>query len=184
VSTGLTPAQTVGPYLSIGLPWSDGMFVMNPGEPGGLWLCGTVLDGVGAPVPDALVETWQADSQGRFDHPDDPYGGRTTFRGFGRCPTDDDGRWAVHTRKPGPVPAPNGGLQAPHIAVSVFARGLLHRLVTRIYFADEVAANAADPVLAEVPAARRATLVAEPTDTGYQFDVRLQGNHETVFFAI
>jgi protocatechuate 3,4-dioxygenase alpha subunit len=184
MSTGLTPAQTVGPYLSIGLPWSDGPYVLDPSEPGGLWLGGAVLDGAGAAVPDALVETWQADPDGRFDHPDDPRGRHTAFRGFGRCPTDGDGRWAVHTRKPGPVPAPDGSLQAPHIAVSVFARGLLHRVVTRIYFADEVAANAADPVLAEVPAARRPTLVAEPTGTGYHFDVRLQGNHETVFFAL
>lgn len=180
----LTPAQTVGPYLSIGLPWSDGPYVVDESEPGAIWLRGTVTDGAGRPVPDALIETWQADPDGVFAHPEDPHGGRTDFRGFGRCPTDDDGNWAILTRKPGRVPGADGALQAPHVDVSVFARGLLHRVVTRIYFADEGEANAADPVLAEVPAGRRATLIAEPTGTGYRFDVRLQGDRETVFFAL
>jgi protocatechuate 3,4-dioxygenase alpha subunit len=135
-------------------------------------------------VPDALIETWQADPDGRFDHPDDPRGTPTTFRGFGRCPTGDDGAWAILTRKPGRVPAPGGGWQAPHVDVSVFARGLLDRVVTRLYFADEAEANTADPVLRTVPAARRGTLLARPTGTGYRFDIRLRGEHETVFFAL
>ncbi|WFE27386.1 protocatechuate 3,4-dioxygenase subunit alpha [Solwaraspora sp. WMMD791] len=182
--TELTPAQTVGPYLGIGLPWPDGPYVVEPDAPGGIWLRGRLLDGAGDPVPDGLIETWQADGQGRFDHPDDPRGAVAGFRGFGRCPTDESGGYAIHTRKPGPVPGPDGRPQAPHVDVSVFARGLLHRVVTRIYFPDEVEANAADPVLAEVPAHRRATLVATAEPDGYRFDIRLQGEHETVFFAV
>jgi protocatechuate 3,4-dioxygenase alpha subunit len=143
-----------------------------------------VTDGAGEPVPDALIETWQADPAGRFDHPDDPRGVVSGFRGFGRCPTDDSGRWGIRTLKPGPVPGPDGAPQAPHIDVSVFARGLLHRVVTRVYFADEEAANAGDAVLAGVPEARRATLLAVPDGSGYRFDIRLQGDDETIFFAI
>ncbi|MFV2017024.1 protocatechuate 3,4-dioxygenase subunit alpha [Micromonospora sp. LOL_023] len=181
---GLTPAQTVGPYLGIGLPWPDGPFVIDEGTPGGVWLRGRVLDGAGDPVPDGLIETWQADPQGRFDHPDDPRGPSAGFRGFGRCPTDESGGYGVYTHKPGPVPGPGGRTQAPHVDVSVFARGLLHRVVTRIYFPDEVEANAVDPVLAGVPDARRGTLIAIAEPGGYRFDIRLQGEHETVFFAV
>lgn len=178
-SLGSTPSQTVGPYLSIGLPWEDGPTVVPEGTPGAVWIRGVVTDGAGAPVPDALIETWQADPDGRFDHPDDPRGAKPGFRGFGRCPTDDDGRYGILTLLPGAVPG-----QAPHIDVSVFARGLLHRVVTRIYFPDNAEANAADPVLATVPEERRHTLVAEKTDDGYRFDVRLQGEGETVFFDV
>jgi protocatechuate 3,4-dioxygenase alpha subunit len=170
-----TPSQTVGPYLSIALPWADGPDVVAADAPGAFWIRGTVYDGAGTPVPDALVETWQADPDGQF-------GG--TFRGFGRCPTDDDGRYAVRTRKPGIVPSPDGGPQAPHLDVSVFARGLLNRVVTRIYFPDHADAHAADPVLASVPEKRRGTLVAVPTEGGYRFDVHLQGPGETVFFDV
>jgi protocatechuate 3,4-dioxygenase alpha subunit len=169
-----TPSQTVGPYLGIGLPWPDGPDVVADNTPGAFWIHGEIRDGAGALVQDALVETWQADPDGRF-------GG--AFRGFGRCPTDDDGRYAIRTRKPGPVVAPGGGLQAPHLDVSVFARGLLHRVVTRIYFADEPA-NATDPVLMSVPEQRRSTLIALPDDDGYRFDIHLQGEHETVFFEL
>ncbi|MDQ7907295.1 protocatechuate 3,4-dioxygenase subunit alpha [Phytohabitans sp. ZYX-F-186] len=179
-----TPSQTVGPYLSIGLPWPDGPDVVAEGVPGAFWLHGVVTDGAGEPVPDGLVETWQADPAGRFDHPDDPRGAVSGFRGFGRCPTDDSGRYGIRTLKPGPVPGPGGAPQAPHVDVSVFARGLLHRVVTRVYFADEEAANATDAVLAGVPEARRATLLAVPDGTGYRFDIRLQGDDETVFFAV
>ncbi|WJK39954.1 protocatechuate 3,4-dioxygenase subunit alpha [Solwaraspora sp. WMMA2056] len=182
--TELTPAQTVGPYLGIGLPWPDGPYVVEPDTPGGIWLRGRLFDGAGDPVPDGLIETWQADGQGRFDHPDDPRGAVAGFRGFGRCPTDESGGYAIYTRKPGAVPGPGGRPQAPHVDVSVFARGLLHRVVTRIYFPDESEVNAADPVLAEVPAHRRATLVATAEPDGYRFDIRLQGEHETVFFAV
>jgi protocatechuate 3,4-dioxygenase, alpha subunit len=185
VSLPLTPSQTVGPFFAHALPWPDGPHVVAPGTPGAFWLRGRVLDGAGDPVPDALVESWQADPDGRFDHPDDPRGAVAGFRGFGRCHTDEAGRWAIHTVKPGPVPGPDGTTQAPHVDLSVFARGLLDRVVTRVYFPDEQQANAADPVLTGIadPAAR-ATLVATATGDGYHFDVRLQGDRETVFFAI
>ncbi|PRX99845.1 protocatechuate 3,4-dioxygenase subunit alpha [Allonocardiopsis opalescens] len=181
-----TPSQTVGPYLAIGLPWADGPYAAAEGVPGAFWLRGRVLDGEGRPVGDGLVETWQADPDGRFDHPDDPRGpaARPGFRGFARCPTDAEGRYAVHTLRPGPLPGPGGTTQAPHIDVSVFGRGMMHRVVTRVYFPDEAEANAADPVLASVPPDRRTTLVAEPDGEGYRFDIRLQGHDETVFFAL
>ena len=182
--TGLTPSQTVGPYLSIGLPWPDGPDVVDPADPAAIRIFGVVYDGAGVPVPDALIETWQADPDGYFNHPDDPREKATDFRGFGRCPTADDGTYHIVTRRPGLVPAADGAAQAPHIDVSVFARGLLNRVVTRIYFPEEEAANAADPVLNSVPADRRETLIAVPAEGGYRFDVRLQGAHETVFFAI
>ena len=179
-----TPSQTVGPYFAIGLPWPDGPEVVPVGTPGSFWIRGTVHDGVGEPIPDALVETWQADPDGRFNHPDDPRGAAGDFRGFGRSPADSQGLYAVHTVKPGPVPFNDGRMQAPHIAVTIMSRGLLDRVVTRIYFDDEDAANAADPVLAEVPPARRRTLIARRTPEGYHLDFYLQGSDETVFFDI
>lgn len=181
-----TPSQTVGPYLHIGLPWPDGPFAVAESAPGAIWIRGTVVDGAGAAMPDALIETWQADPEGRFDHPDDPRGAvaRPGFRAFGRCPTDESGAYGICTLKPGPVPGP-GGPQAPHIDVSVFARGMLHRVVTRIYFPDEPDANAADPVLNSIgDAAERATLIAAQEGDGYRFDIHLQGDDETVFFDI
>lgn len=177
-----TPSQTVGPYLHIGLAWDDGPYAVADGTPGAVWLRGRITDGNGDPVVDGLVETWQADPAGRFDHPDDPRGPAPRpdgFRGFGRCPTGVDGSYAVLTLVPGAVAG-----EAPHIDVSVFARGLLDRLVTRVYFADHAEANAADPVLASVPAERRGTLVAKRSGDGYRFDIRLQGDDETVFFRI
>jgi protocatechuate 3,4-dioxygenase, alpha subunit len=171
VTPQTTPSQTVGPYFSIGLPWDDGPDVVPAGTEGEIWLRGTVFDGERAPIPDAMIETWQADPEGRYETPG--------FRGFGRCPTDADGTWAIRTVKPGAA-----GGQAPHIAVSVFARGLLHRVVTRIYFADEEAANAADPVLTGLDEAARATLIAPREGDGYRFDVRIQGDDETAFFAV
>jgi protocatechuate 3,4-dioxygenase alpha subunit len=185
---GLTPAQTVGPFFAHALPWQDGPFVVPEGVAGAFWIRGRVLDGDGEPVPDAMVETWQADPDGRFDHPDDPRGIASDrsdwFRGFGRCPTDPDGRYRIHTVKPGPVPGANGGDQAPHVDLSIFARGLLDRVVTRLYFPDETAANAADPVLAALAEPVRPTLVAGIAGDGYTFDIRLQGEHETAFFAV
>jgi protocatechuate 3,4-dioxygenase alpha subunit len=181
-----TPSQTIGPFFAVGLIWADGPEVVPEGTPGVVRIGGRVLDGAGEPVPDALVETWQADPAGRFAHPDDPRGsGAGGFRGFGRCPTDAQGRWAIRTLKPGPVPAADGGTEAPHIDVSVFARGLLHRLVTRIYFPDEPEANAADPLLGSIPDPQaRARLVAAPDGDGLRFDICLQGDHETPFLAI
>jgi protocatechuate 3,4-dioxygenase alpha subunit len=183
----MTPSQTVGPYFSIGLPWEQGPFAVPAGTPGALRIAGTVYDGAGEPVGDCLIETWQADPEGRFadlwGH-----GGASRlegFRGFTRCGQEDgDGRWEIVTIKPGAVPAADGSPQAPHIDVSVLGRGMLNRVVTRIYFADEPEANAADPVLASIPADRRATLLAQPTDDGYRFDIHLQGPGETVFFAV
>ncbi|MEV5297341.1 protocatechuate 3,4-dioxygenase subunit alpha [Amycolatopsis methanolica] len=179
-----TPSQTVGPYLAIGLPWEDGPTVVPEGTEGAVRIRGTVTDGEGNPVPDAMIETWQADPQGRFDHPDDPRGRVPGFRGFGRCPTKPDGSYEILTLLPGAIPGENGAMQAPHIDVSVFARGLLNRVVTRIYFPENTEANAADAVLNSVPEDRRGTLIAAKTDDGYRFDVRLQGGAETVFFDV
>jgi protocatechuate 3,4-dioxygenase alpha subunit len=147
-----------------------------------------VYDGEGEVVPDALLEIWQANRSGRYDHPDDAREDpplEEGFRGFGRVETGEDGRFEFVTVKPGPVPAPDGEQQAPHIMVSVLARGLLKRLATRIYFGDEPEANAADPVLSSVEADRRETLVAAVEgESAYRFDIRLQGADETVFFDI
>ncbi len=184
MTEGITPSQTVGPFFAIGLPWPDGPFVVEEGTPGAIWIRGLVTDGNGEPVPDALIETWQAGPDGRFEHPEDPRGAEGGFRGFGRCPTDEDGRFGILTLKPGPVPGPDGTTQAPHVDLSLFARGLLNRVVTRVYFADEAEANASDPVLRALDPDARETLVARPSDDGYVFDVRLQGADETVFFAV
>jgi protocatechuate 3,4-dioxygenase alpha subunit len=159
-----------------------------PDAPGAVRIRGTVLDGAGDPVPDFLLETWQADPGGRFADLHG-YGGPSAvpgFRGFARYGLEEgDGHYEIVTLKPGPVPGPDGAPeQAPHIDVTLLARGLLNRVVTRIYFPDEAEANAADPVLASVPAARRQTLIAEPAGDGYRFDIRLQGPGETVFFAL
>ena len=183
----VTPSQTVGPYFAIGLPFGDQQHVVADGTPGAITISGTIYDGHGEIVPDHVVEFWQPDPEGRFADLHG-YGEQSTlegFRGFGRwCVEDGDGVYRMLTIKPGQVPFLNGGLQAPHIDVTVMARGMLHRVVTRIYFADEAQANAADPVLQTVPAERRETLLAQPTADGYQFDIHLQGPGETVFFAL
>jgi len=176
-----TPSQTVGPFFAIELPFGEGPYVVPEGTRDAIWLRGRVFDGVGDPVPDALVESWQADPTGGF-------GG--DFRGFGRSGTDDEGRWAILTLKPGTITTPptrpghDGTPQAPHVDLVVFARGLLHQVVTRLYFADEDQANAADPVLAGLDEQARATLVAQPADDGYELDIHLQGPNETTFFAV
>jgi protocatechuate 3,4-dioxygenase, alpha subunit len=182
-----TPSQTVGPYFAIGMPWDAGPFAVPAGTPGAIRLSGTVYDGSGTPVPDSLVETWQADPEGRFAdlHGYGEQSRLSGFRGFARYGAEDgDGRFEIVTVKPGRVPGPGNSVQAPHIDASVFARGMLHRVVTRIYFADETDANAEDPVLAGVPAERRDTLLAQPIDGGYRIDIHLQGPGETVFFAV
>jgi len=188
-----TPSQTVGPYLHIGL--SQGFFgareifsahLADAGLAGShIRIEGRVYDGEGNVVPDAILEIWQADDQGRYAHPAD---GRplasNSFRGFGRCPTNKDGAFAFETVKPGSVPGPTGPAQAPHINVGLFSRGLLKRLFTRIYFEGDPA-NPADPILALVPADRRRTLLAkaDPGRPGlFRFDLYLQGANETVFF--
>jgi protocatechuate 3,4-dioxygenase alpha subunit len=182
-----TPSQTVGPYFAIGLPWPEGANAVSGDTPAAITISGTVYDGVGEPVPDHLIETWQADPEGRFADMYG-YGGRSEhpgFRGFARYGVEDgDGTYEIVTVKPGAVAGGGGSMQAPHIDASVFARGMLNRCVTRIYFEDEEEANAADPVLMRVPAERRRTLIAQRTADGYRFDIRLQGPGETVFFAL
>ena len=189
----LTPSQTVGPFFAIGLPWPDGPDVVPDGTAGALVITGRILDGAGDPVPDALVETWQAAPDGSFGHPDDPRqtardpaGPAAGFRRFGRCPTGPGGQYRIVTLRPAPLPCGDGRTEAPHLDVSVFARGLLDRVVTRIYFPDEEEANAADPVLSSLPEqGRRATLIAAATGAGrFRFDIRLQGEGETVFFDV
>jgi protocatechuate 3,4-dioxygenase, alpha subunit len=172
-----TPAQTVGPFFAVpgALPWPGGPYAVPDGTPGAVRIGGRVVDGAGEPVPDALVETWQVT-------PDD---GAAPVRGFGRCATDADGRYWILTVKPRPLPTPDGRVEAPHLDVSVFARGLLHRLVTRIYFPDETAANARDPVLSEIADEDvRATLIARVDGDGLRFDIHLQGPDETAFFTV
>jgi protocatechuate 3,4-dioxygenase alpha subunit len=185
MSEMLTPSQTVGPFLAIGLPWPDGPDVVPVDTANGFVISGFVYDGAGSPVPDALVETWQADPDGRFVHPDDPRGAAPPaiagFRGFGRSTTENGG-FRIRTVKPGRLPTPDGELEAPHLNVSVFARGLLDRVVTRIYFPDED--NATDPVLRELPPDRAQTLVARPAPHGYLFNIVLRGPAETVFFDV
>ena len=178
-----TPSQTIGPFFGHALPWAEGPFVVPAGTPGAVRIAGQVYDGQGQPVLDAMVETWQADPAGRFTAADDSRGGET-FSGFGRSAVDAQGRYEICTVKPGRVADPAAGLQAPHLDVSLFARGLLQRVVTRIYFGDETAANAEDPVLRSLDSARRPTLLAEPVEGGYRFDIHLQGPDETVFFAV
>jgi protocatechuate 3,4-dioxygenase, alpha subunit len=186
---GSTPSQTVGPFLSIGLPWADGPDVVPEGTTGAVRIAGTLTDGAGAPVPDGLIEIWQADPAGRFAHPDDPRGPVDSgFRGFGRCATDAAGGFWFRTVKPGPLPCEGDLAEAPHLDVSVFARGMLHRLVTRVYFPDEATGNAADPVLRDLDPAERALLTALPQPDGtLRFDIRLQAGAdgpETPFFAV
>jgi protocatechuate 3,4-dioxygenase alpha subunit len=184
----LTPSQTVGPFFAIALPYAGGASLVETatqGRPVGI--AGIVRDGDGATVPDALIEIWQANAAGRYAHPADERADvplDPAFIGFGRCATGDHGRFRFETVRPGRVPGPRGVLQAPHIVVGVFARGLLKRLLTRIYFEDEPA-NAEDPILALVDPARRSTLIArrEADGDSYRFDIVLQGAHETVFFA-
>lgn len=190
-----TASQTIGPFFREGLTrpaWSDLTRDGTRGE--AIRIEGTVRDGDGAPVPDALLEIWQADARGRYAHPEDapPAAGEQLFRGFGRACTDPDGRYWFRTIVPGAVPDGNGAgaAQAPHVNLSVFARGLLKRVVTRMYFSDHEAENALDPVLISISdeAARR-TLVGrrEEHEGGvpvYRFDVILQGEGETAFFAI
>lgn len=178
-------SQTVGPYLHIGLTWLNTDRIAGPGVKGErVTIHGRLLDGDGIGVGDGLVEIWQASAAGRYTHPEDrqkkPL--EKGFRGFGRIPTDAKGVFRFSTIKPGRVPGPDGKLQAPHLSVTVFMRGLLKQLATRIYFPGDPA-NAQDPVLKRVPAARRATLVARRKGRGVlQWNIVLQGKDETAFF--
>ncbi|HTQ23964.1 MAG TPA: protocatechuate 3,4-dioxygenase subunit alpha [Candidatus Binataceae bacterium] len=192
----LTPSQTIGPFFHRALlheGWNDLAARGAAGER--IAIEGRVRDGDGAPVGDAMVEIWQANAAGRYDHPadrqEDGQGNRPidpNFHGFGRVATDSEGRFRLRTVKPGAVPGEGGAMQAPHINVSVFARGLLKRLATRLYFPDEPL-NDGDPLLSAIPAKRRATLVARAAAGGtaervLHFDIVLQGADETVFFDV
>jgi protocatechuate 3,4-dioxygenase alpha subunit len=190
---GITPSQTVGPFFHFGLTPTDYDFrgivgdnLLTPdavGEP--IRIAGRLLDGAGEPVPDAMIEIWQADGDGRYAGRREP-GANVRFMGFGRAATNKEGAFGFTTVKPGAVPGPHGRPQAPHVNVGVFARGMLKRLFTRIYFEGEQS-NEADPILALVPAERRATLIAHRDGMSgglplFVFDLRLQGDGEAVFF--
>lgn len=183
-----TPSHTVGPFFGHALPFPGGGDVAPTGHPGTIVLQGRVYDGAGDPLPDALLELWGADPEGRMPRVDgsmrrDPahggFAGRNgvEFTGFGRVVTDASGHWTARTLRPGA----RGG-SAPYVSVCVFARGLLVHLFTRIYLPGDDAALAADPLLARLDPARRRTLIAEEEPSGtYRFDIRLQGEGETVF---
>lgn len=208
---GQTPSQTVGPFFHYGLPWKGGAdlvgqsdmgarpelfpeehYVLNLAPPKGavagevITLEGVVYDADGKPVPDAMIEIWQANAAGRYASPDDDRPDVPLdegFVGFGRASTSEEGLYRFKTVRPGPVPGPGGSWQAPHIAVGVFGRGLIKRLATRAYF-EEAPENTADPILALVPAERRDTLLARKVGDAWRFDIVLQGERETVFFDI
>nr|WBO81495.1 protocatechuate 3,4-dioxygenase subunit alpha [Streptomyces sp. SBE_14.2] len=183
-----TPSQTVGPFYGHALPFPGGGDIAPLGHPDTLTLQGYVRDGEGNPLPDALLELWGADPQGRVARADgsmrrDPATGGflgrngVEFTGWGRVQTDANGHWYARTLRPGAR-----GRSAPYLSVCVFARGLLHHLYTRVYLPGDEAALAADPLLSRVDPGRRATLIAvEEHPAAYRFDIRLQGEGETVF---
>ncbi len=185
-----SPSQTIGPFFHFALTADEALGrLAGPSARGErIRLACRVLDGDGAPVDDAMIELWQADAGGKYNHPDDAQDKAPdpAFRGFGRLSTNEDGVCVFETVRPGRVPGCGGTLQAPHVNVSVFARGLLNRLVTRLYFAGD-AANEDDPVLALVSEDRRHTLMAHP-EAGHRdlwnFEIHLCGERETVFFDV
>lgn len=189
MSLQATTWQTVGPYFRIGLHWLNNDNLVGDAVSGErVTIRGRVLDGDGIPVPDAMIEIWQANAHGKYAHPEDTQSKllEPGFTGYGRIPTDGDGVFRFVTVKPGPVPGPDGKEQAPHILVSVFMRGLLTRLITRMYFPDDPR-NAADYVLNLVEPQRRPTLIAKSV-SGHsgelEWKVVLQGTNETVFFEL
>jgi protocatechuate 3,4-dioxygenase alpha subunit len=185
--SGLTPFQTVGPFFHFGLVINGGETLAQPSTAGRhIVVEGNVRDGAEQPVPDAIVEVWQANAAGRYRHPEDTQDAPLdpSFDGFGRIATDAAGHFAFTTVFPGRVTGPGEGLQAPHLAIGILGRGLLTRLITRVYFEGEPS-NAEDHILALVPEERRSTLVARPTGPDrYRFDIVLQGANETVFFDL
>jgi protocatechuate 3,4-dioxygenase alpha subunit len=191
VKYGQTPSQTVGPFFHFALPFAGGEVLVTDKTRGErIEIEGRVIDGDGKPVSDALIEIWQANAEGRYDHPEDEQSDKPldpAFHGWGRSATDKDGRFRFVTIRPGPVPGPGNTLQAPHINVTVLARGMLRQLVTRLYFEGEKL-NDDDPILARIPdSSRRKTLVARHSngnDGRYRFDLILQGEGETVFFDV
>lgn len=209
---GQTPWQTLGPFFHTSLPWKGGADLIGSSDIGArpdlipqghdllrrrgvrgavagqvIVITGYVFDGEGSPVADALIEIWQANAAGRYNSPADPREAipiEADFNGFGRAATADDGSYRFRTILPGRVPGPGNSLQAPHAALGVLGRGLIKRLVTRIYFEDGEG-NDEDPVLALAPAERRRTLIARrAAPATYRFDIHLQGEHETVFFDV
>ena len=183
-SEGMTPWQTVGPFFHYALPYDDGPLVAGASREGAFTLHGYVYDGQGDPIPDSLVEIWQGDEAGVFvDQPgifEAP--AADGFRGFGRSATDTDGHYSFTTVKPAGVPTADGTAQAPHIAMSMFARGMLRRVVTRVYFPEDD--HSSDPLLSSLEASQAATLVAATDSEGYRFDLRLQGPDETTFLDV
>jgi protocatechuate 3,4-dioxygenase alpha subunit len=197
----LTPSQTVGPYYAYGLTpkgrakwdpngaysWKEtiGDNLVTPDVVGDrIRIMGAIYDGDGLPIPDAMLEIWQADGLGRYSNePGNRSRSNAAFKGHGRSACDQDGVFLFDTVKPGPVPGPNGTMQAPHILVSIFGRGMLRQVHTRIYF-DGEAANATDPILALVPEDRRHTLIAKKDGDVWRWNVHMQGDNETVFFDV
>jgi protocatechuate 3,4-dioxygenase alpha subunit len=188
-----TPSQTVGPFFAFALTAPQYGYPLDGIASGDLaadtvagqriQIVGHVLDGAGERIPDAMIEAWQADADGRYAHPADAHGSNQRLHGFGRfgTGTDDENRFIFDTVKPGSV----DGAQAPHINLIIFMRGMLTHAYTRIYFSDEAEANARDPVLNSVPAERRHTLIAvQEAGTIYRFDIHMQGDEETVFFDV
>lgn len=201
---GQTPWQTVGPFFHYGLPWKGGADLVGgsslgarpdltpaehfllaesgrraPMEGRTIEIHGQVMDGQGVPLPDAMVEIWQADANGSYASE-----AQSGFSGFGRAATDDEGGFRFRTLMPGQTPGPGGPPQAPHIAIGVFGRGLIRRLVTRLYFEGHPG-NADDAILGLIPPGRRQTLMACAANrTTWRFDVVLQGENETVFFDV
>ena len=199
----ITPSQTVGPFFAYGLTpkgrcqwdpnghysWKEtvGDNLITPDATGQkIRIEGQIVDGDGVPINDAMIEIWQADAQGRYASPRDSRAPppNTQFKGFGRSATDKNGMFGFATVKPGAVPGPKGATQAPHIVIAIYSRGMLRQVYTRLYFADEAAANEADPVLKLVPTDRRGTLIAKKQGDAYRFDIRMQGENETVFFEV
>lgn len=189
MSFGQTPSQTVGPFFNYGMFTRPNLNVLVNDLTRGqrINVIGQVIDGDGVPVTDAMLEIWQPDANGIFSHPSDPRHADAdpNFRGFGRSETVDNGKFSFRTIKPGAVAFDDETMQAPHISVKVFARGMLIHATTRLYFSDEPA-NETDPVLGLVEADRRHTLIAQRMETDdlptYCFNVMLQGDNETVFF--
>lgn len=188
---GVTPSQTVGPYVHIGLTLPDSEKIVPEGTDGAVHVTTTVIDGNGDPVADAMIEIWQADGEGVFNSPLDPRtGGRATaegFRGLGRGMVDETGSVTFTTLLPGAVEVDGRDTEAPHLKVGVFARGMLERLYTRLYFPQNEAANAADPVLQLVDESRRDLLVAKKDGNDYRLTIVVQHEdpaQETPFFRI
>jgi protocatechuate 3,4-dioxygenase, alpha subunit len=189
MSLQATTSQTVGPFFKIGFDWLNRDNLVGEGVSGErVTIQGRIFDGDGVPVPDAILEIWQANAHGKYDHPEDTQNKplEPGFKGYGRVPVTAQGVFRLATIKPGPVPGPNGKEQAPHLVISVFMRGVLRRLVTRIYFPDEPR-NAADFILNLVEPSRRSTLIAKKTAGApgtLEWNVVLQGPDETVFFDL